>query len=73
MKEQGKINLHYTLDHPNKNWNGYTGFVNKKMMSDFPQASNDHLLLGCGPVPMMNDVERIAEELGYNEDNVYFF
>lgn len=35
------------------------------MMNNFPKPSNDHLILACGPVPMMNDVERITEEMGH--------
>ena len=52
MKDTGKINLHYTLDKPNDNWKGFKGFVNKEMLSKFPKASDDHLIMMCGPVPM---------------------
>ena len=57
LKSSKKIDLFYTLDNPNENWKGYKGFVNKEMLSNFPKASDDHLLLVCGPVPMTNSIE----------------
>jgi len=43
--------------------------VNKEMLEKtMPKASDDVLLLVCGPEPMQNTCESLFKEMGYNMD-----
>lgn len=74
LADCGMIKLFFTLDNPDKDWKGLTGFVNKeKIEKCFPTASNDHLVMTCGPRLMNKDVIKSCTELGFKEDNIFKF
>jgi len=42
----------YTVDHPSPKWRGYSGFVNKELLTRLlpdPKQGNDILVYVCGP------------------------
>lgn len=74
LADCGMINLFYTLDRPEDGWKGLSGFVNKDKISKcFPVASDDHLVMTCGPKLMNQDVIKSCTELGFKEDNIFKF
>lgn len=74
LQTLSKIRLNFTLDYPDKNWKGFTGFVSDKMFEAcFPKAGDDHVLLVCGPPMMVKDARVIANRLGFLEDNIVEF
>lgn len=76
-----RFHLWYTLDRPpEKGWNYSTGFINKDMVAaHMPSktanaASNDTLLLMCGPPPMIKFAcEPAFKEVGFTEDEFFAF
>jgi cytochrome-b5 reductase len=54
LNSNGQFSIHYTLDSPPENWNGYESFVSDTMISEtLPPPSDDTLILMCGPPPMI--------------------
>ncbi|UJR38561.1 hypothetical protein I4U23_031227 [Adineta vaga] len=54
--------IQYSLSYPKTNWNGLHGDISKEHLQDVHQG----LLLCCGPPEMMDEVYRIASDLGWN-------
>ncbi|KAL0968560.1 hypothetical protein UPYG_G00268480 [Umbra pygmaea] len=49
-----QLNIWYTLDKPPQGWKYSSGFVNADMIQEhLPAASNDVLIVMCGPPPMI--------------------
>ena len=65
----------YTVDEPSENWNGFTGFINSKMITDtMPPPSDDTLILLCGPPKMISQaVKPTLEELNYPKETIFTF
>ncbi|CAH2062918.1 unnamed protein product, partial [Iphiclides podalirius] len=64
-----QFNFWYTLDRPKEGWKYSTGFINEEMIKEhmFP-ASNDVIVLMCGPPPMINFACNPAlDKLGFSE------
>merc|ERR1712232_150768 len=52
-----RFHVYPTLDNPPENWNGGKGFVTASMVKEnLPEPSDDHLILFCGPPPMLKAV-----------------
>lgn len=74
LNADGKVKVRYTVDNGNDSWKGYTRFVSEQMFREtFPQPSNDHLLMVCGPPLMIKDVLIIAAKLGFQNENIALF
>lgn len=56
QKHPEKLDLHYSLDKPPANWNGFTGFISKEMISKFSNAKDGGKVFVCGPPGMMKHV-----------------
>jgi len=51
----GQFKLWYTVDRPSEDWKYSTGFVSSEMIEEHLFApSDDHLVVLCGPPPMIN-------------------
>jgi cytochrome-b5 reductase len=62
----------YTLDKPAEEWKGEKGFVSTEMIKKYlPPPSPSTLVLICGPPPMVVNMEKNLQALGYTED-MYF-
>lgn len=62
----------YTLDKPADDWKGEKGFVSTEMIKKYlPPPSPSTLVLICGPPPMVLNMEKNLQALGYTED-MYF-
>lgn len=59
----------YTLDRPEEGWKYGSGFVNKDMIKNhlYP-PTDDHLVLLCGPPPMVNFILTQLDELEYKAE-----
>jgi len=50
-----QFKLWYTVDRPSEDWKYSTGFINSEMIEEHLFApSDDHLVVLCGPPPMIN-------------------
>ncbi|XP_075972279.1 NADH-cytochrome b5 reductase 2 isoform X2 [Anticarsia gemmatalis] len=70
-----KFKLWYTLDRPNEEWKYSKGFINDEMIREhlFP-ATDDCLVLMCGPPPMINFACTPAlEKLGFKEQQRFAY
>lgn len=70
-----QFKLWYTLDKPGPGWKYSSGFINEQMIKDhlFP-ASNDTLILMCGPPPMINFAcMPNLEKLGHNKESCFAY
>ena len=82
-----RFKVYYTLSESPEGWNGYTGYVTKEMLAEImPPPSDDHLIMVCGPPPMMkalsgekkspSDQGELTGALAgmkYKQDQVYKF
>jgi len=70
-----KFRVQYTLDRPPVGWTQSVGFVTKDMIEKhLPKASDDVVVLLCGPPPMIKFAcKPNLEALGYNMDKVLEF
>lgn len=58
-KHKDRFRVFYTLDKPEKEWSGFSGYVNKDMLSKagMPQSSEKNsIVFVCGNEPMMKSV-----------------
>ncbi|XP_068627708.1 NADH-cytochrome b5 reductase 2 isoform X2 [Battus philenor] len=70
-----QFSVWYTLDRPNAGWKYSTGFINDEMIKNnmFP-ASDDVIVLMCGPPPMINFACNPAlDKLGYTESQRFAY
>merc|ERR1711953_580102 len=70
-----RFKLWYTLDRPNADWKYSQGFVTEKMIEErLPAASNDTVILLCGPPPMIQYAcLPNLEKLGHQKDKLIAF
>lgn len=63
------FNLHltYTKSAP-ENWNGWTGRVNRQMLTKFTDTEKKYWL--CGPPKMVVDLEKILKELDIDSSDI---
>ncbi len=76
-KHPEQFKLWYTVDRPGEdsNWKYSTGFVSEDMIRDRLFApSDDHLVLMCGPPPMINFAcVPNLEKLGHKEETRFAY
>ena len=66
--------VYYVLDKPPAKWTGGSGFVTADMIREhLPEPSNDHVILRCGPRPMMDVMEKHLDSLGYTKEQQFQF
>lgn len=65
-------NLHVevTMSRPEEDWNGSTGRINKRLITNFVPKTPTHRFHICGPEPMMQDVRTMLSELDVPEEQV---
>ena len=73
---EDKLNLHtvFTLEKPDKNWNGESGFLNREiLMRHIPEEwlKDGADVFMCGPAPMMNAVEKELLIIGYTHNKIH--
>jgi cytochrome-b5 reductase len=74
LANQNLVKVAYSLDFPTENWTGLKGFVSDEMVRQFfNKASEDHLVLICGPPPMTKSLTEIFKKEGHDASNVYVF
>ena len=73
-KKNARLKIFYTLDKPTADWKGLSGFVTSEMIDHYlPKPSNNSLILGCGPKPMIEFMEKNLKSLDFNENQYFFF
>ncbi|KAK3390465.1 hypothetical protein B0H63DRAFT_538702 [Podospora didyma] len=71
-----KCRLLYTLSRPDASWKGLKGRMDKALFErevGAPPASNDTMVLICGPEPMEKAVHQVFTSLGWKDENILFF
>uniref|UniRef100_A0A673Y4V0 Cytochrome b5 reductase 2 n=1 Tax=Salmo trutta TaxID=8032 RepID=A0A673Y4V0_SALTR len=70
-----QLNLWFTLDKPPQDWKYSSGFVNADMMKEhLPLASNNVLIVMCGPPPMtQHPWHPNLSTLGYKTENTFTY
>jgi len=85
--EHDNFKVHYLIEKHGADWKGEVGRITPELAKKYlPEPSNDHLVLVCGPPPMMNavsgnkapdysqgEVGGLLKEMGYTKDQVYKF
>jgi cytochrome-b5 reductase len=67
------LKLYYTLLEPPENWAMGVGFVNKEIIEgQFPAASDDLLIIICGPPPFCNAMKKLLDSMNYSKDRHYY-
>jgi cytochrome-b5 reductase len=69
------LKVFFIIDQAVENWNGGVGYINKDMISsNSPVASEDTLMLMCGPPVMCQKVVLpILIELGHKKEDIFEF
>lgn len=67
--------VYFTIDQAEENWNGGVGYINKDMLAaNLPAASDDTLMLMCGPPVMCQKVILpILTDLGHKKEDMFEF
>ena len=74
LAKQNLLKVAYCLDFPDNSWTGFKGFVTEDMITQFfERASEDHLVLICGPPPMTKSLTETFKKVGHDASNVYVF
>jgi len=70
-----RFKLWYTLDRPQEGWKYSTGFISEDMIRDhLPPASEDPLILMCGPPPMIKFAcIPNLEKLGHAPERIFAY
>lgn len=82
-----RFKVYYTVTEPGEGWTGFTGFVDAdKVAATLPPPSDDHLVLVCGPPPMVKamsggkakdksqgPLEGLLKEMKYTSEQVFKF
>ena len=70
-----KFHLWYTVDRPTDGWQYSSGFVSEDMLREhMPEASDETLILFCGPPPMEKyAVAPHVKTLGHTDDKYFVF
>ncbi len=65
LKERLDLRIVHVLEEPHEGWDGETGYLNAQMLDrHLPSERTDFEYFICGPVPMIEAVERSLHELG---------
>lgn len=76
MKNENNFtfNLHFLIDKDENDWKGLVGYVSKDMIEKyFPPASEDTILLMCGPPVMCKVGLKVFAELNHDKNNIFEF
>ena len=74
-KADGRLLVEHIVSRPSEEWKGSRGRVDEERIKQhlFP-PSEDHLVLLCGPAPMIKEAcSTNLEKLGYANEHVYIF
>merc|ERR1719197_230802 len=72
--EDSRFNVYFTLDKPNDDWQQGKGFITTETIKEhLPSASENCLVLLCGPPPMMKFMEKNLDSLDYSAEQRFFF
>lgn len=59
--------VYYTLDKPDEDWQGFSGFVTTEMLEkSMPKKDKDTLIIACGPPRMMDLIKNLVKEMGFD-------
>lgn len=65
LKERLDLRLVHVLEEPHEGWEGEIGYMNAEMLDrHLPPERSDFEYFICGPVPMIEAVEKALHELG---------
>jgi len=71
LEERLNLRVIHTLEVPPEGWEGEVGFINAAMLErHLPADRADWTYLLCGPLPMINAVERALQKVGVPLDNI---
>jgi len=67
LSKKVKLKVIHVLESPSNEWTGETGFVNSQLLEKYlpvGREANQLEIFICGPVPMMNAVEKALSQIG---------
>jgi predicted ferric reductase len=65
LKKRLNLNVIYVLDHPTEGWRGEKGHITRELLARYlPAERHSYEYFVCGPVPMIDVVEKGLYELG---------
>ncbi len=70
LEKRNDLNVHLSIDIPEKGWNRYVGFVPNNLMEVNPNPENT-IAITCGPPIMIKFVIQNLLKLGFNEENIF--
>ncbi len=74
LEKKLDLQVIYTIEKPPVKWKGESGFLNASILEKYiPQDwfANDSQVFLCGPIPMMNAVEKALQQVGFEENRVH--
>ena len=72
-KELHDFRCFNVLQHPPKDWTGYSGFITTDVLrAELPKNYKEFNYFVCGPLPMMNAIRTSLEALEVPQDNAHF-
>jgi predicted ferric reductase len=73
LKEQMNLTVVHVLEHPEDDWDGEQGYITQQILEKYlPEADrNQFIYFLCGPVPMIDPVEKAILKMGAPQANIY--
>ena len=69
-KQNPNIKIVYTLTRAEKQWNGYSRRIDKKMILETVPDLNERIFFLCGPPIFVSGMGNVLSELNIDEENV---
>lgn len=65
LARDSQLHVHYIFEHPDADWTGERGRLTRDVLTrHLPDGRKEFEYFVCGPVPMMDDMERLLKEMG---------
>ncbi len=72
LTQRLNLKLVYVLEQPSPDWKGETGFIDADVLRRYlPKQYRRFQYFICGPLPMMDAMERLLPALGIPSDNIH--
>jgi predicted ferric reductase len=73
LKEQMNLTVVHVIEQPDADWEGETGYITQKILEKYlPEGErNEYIYFLCGPVPMIDPVEKAILQMGAPQRNIY--
>jgi predicted ferric reductase len=73
LKKQMNLTVIHVLEQPEDGWEGESGYITQEILEKYlPEGErNEYIYFLCGPVPMIDPVEKAILKMGAPQANIY--